>query len=114
MHHEAARIFFTPPRGGNLPVARSWCSFRTSLRLRACPDFVRISDVSVLRFDETINGRSYTIEVLSVGRDRWRADVARTTGTNNALMPFYGRTPDEAVRELSTWLTRAGRATNAV
>jgi hypothetical protein len=29
-------------------------------------------------------------------------------------MPFYGRTPDEAARELAGWLARAGRATNAV
>lgn len=61
------------------------------------------------RFTETINGRAYTIEVLSVGQDRWRAHVARAAGAPTALMPFYGPTPDEAARLLASWLTRASR-----
>ena len=70
--------------------------------------------MTLLHFRETINGRSYVIEVLPVGTDRWRAEVARTAGAPTALMPFYGRTPDEAAHELALWLARAGRATNAV
>ncbi|HVT49002.1 MAG TPA: hypothetical protein VHD57_14530 [Vicinamibacterales bacterium] len=55
---------------------------------------------------ETINGRPYVIEVLAVGRDRWRAQLARRSTT--AVMPFYGATPDEAARQLTGWLSRAG------
>ena len=65
------------------------------------------------RFPETINGRAYVIEVLPVGQDQWRAHVARTAGAPTALMPFYGPTPDEAARLLTTWLTRAGRPAEA-
>jgi hypothetical protein len=59
------------------------------------------------RFQESIAGRSYLIEVAPVARDRWRAHIVRLPGMPNALMPFYGRTPDEAARQLSEWLTRA-------
>lgn len=65
--------------------------------------------MDIIRFQETINGRSYVIEVLPVGRDRWRAQIARLHGATTALMPFYGATPDEAAQSLSGWLTRAGR-----
>lgn len=58
---------------------------------------------------ETIHGRTYVIEVLPVGRDRWRAQLVRR-GATTALMPFYGTTPDEAARQLSTWLARANPA----
>jgi hypothetical protein len=57
-------------------------------------------------FNETIKGRPYVIEVHSVGRDRWRAGLARH-GRTTALMPFYGTTPDEAAQQLAGWLTRA-------
>jgi len=63
--------------------------------------------LTIVRFQETINGRPYVIEVLPVGRDRWRAQIARLPGSTTALMPFYGATPDEAARLLSGWLTRA-------
>jgi hypothetical protein len=63
--------------------------------------------VNIIRFQETINGRSYVIETLSVGRDRWRAQLARTAGGTTALMPFYGTTPSEAAQLLTNWLTRA-------
>ena len=63
--------------------------------------------MDVVHFTETINGRPYRIEVLSVGRDRWRAQLTRPAGTT-ALMPFYGATPDAAAHELALWLTRAG------
>jgi hypothetical protein len=65
--------------------------------------------VTTHRFAETINGRAYIIEVLAVGHDRWRAHVARAAGAPTALMPFYGPTPDEAARQLATWLSRASR-----
>jgi hypothetical protein len=63
------------------------------------------SIVNVHRFEETINGRDYLIEVSSVGMGTWRAQIVRTPGGSRALMPFYGKTPDEAARQLSRWLT---------
>jgi hypothetical protein len=60
--------------------------------------------VNVHRFEETINGRSYRIEVSSVGAGQWRAQIARAPGGSAALMPFYGKTPDEAAHQLSRWL----------
>jgi len=68
--------------------------------------------VDILKFEQTINGRSYVIEVLPVGRDRWRAQIGRLPGGTMALMPFYGETPDEAARSLSLWLTRAATTQN--
>ncbi|MGH8638943.1 MAG: hypothetical protein ACREUZ_17550 [Burkholderiales bacterium] len=59
------------------------------------------------RFEEVINGREYLIEVSSVGRGKWRAQIARIPGGSAALMPFYGKTPDEAAQRLSHWLTLA-------
>ncbi len=59
------------------------------------------------RFEESIGGRPYTIEVKAVARDRWRAYIVRIPGVPTALMPFYGPTPAEAARELSNWLIRA-------
>ena len=64
----------------------------------------RRSNVNVHRFEETINGRSYRIEVSSVGAGQWRAQIARPPGGSAALMPFYGKTPDEAAKQLSRWL----------
>ncbi len=61
----------------------------------------------VHRFEEVINGREYLIEVLSVGRGTWRAQIARLPGGSAALMPFYGKTPDEAAQLLSRWLALA-------
>jgi hypothetical protein len=58
----------------------------------------------VHRFEEVINGRAYLIEVSSVGLGRWRAQIARVPGGCAALMPFYGKTPDEAAGQLSRWL----------
>jgi hypothetical protein len=63
--------------------------------------------VNVFRFNETIHGRPYVIEVSAVGRDRWRAQIAQTPGGTTALMPFYGATPDAAAQHLAVWLTRA-------
>jgi hypothetical protein len=64
--------------------------------------------VNALRLTETIDGQSYVIEVRAVGRDRWRAELARR-GVTTALMPFYGTTPDEAAAQLAQWLARANR-----
>jgi len=62
------------------------------------------SAVTVQRFEETINGREYRIEVSAVGTDTYRAQIARAPGGSRAMMPFYGRTPSEAVEHLSRWL----------
>ena len=63
------------------------------------------------RFEETINGRIYQIEVSEVEANRWRAYLVRRHGGPTALMPFYGATPHEAARNLSDWLTLAHRTT---
>ncbi|MCC7008630.1 MAG: hypothetical protein IT184_07420 [Acidobacteria bacterium] len=63
--------------------------------------------MNAVLFNETINGRTYKIEVHPVGRDRWRACLARR-GATTALMPFYGQTPDDAARQLMGWLARVG------
>jgi len=65
--------------------------------------------VDVQRFEEKINGRDYLIEVARVSLDLWRANIVRRYGGPSALMPFYGRTPDDAARQLSTWLALAHR-----
>jgi hypothetical protein len=59
------------------------------------------------KYDETINGHEYHIEVSSVGAGQWRANIRRTPGGSAALMPFYGKTPDEAAGQLSKWLSIA-------
>ncbi len=63
-----------------------------------------------VKIHETIHGRAYVFEVVSVSQDRWRAQIARR-GATTALMPFYGATPVEAARLLAGWLTRAGQKT---
>lgn len=63
------------------------------------------SAVTVQRFDETIHGRAYRIEVSAVGTDKFRAQLARAPGGSRAMMPFYGRTAVEAVEHLSQWLS---------
>jgi hypothetical protein len=63
----------------------------------------------VHHIDETIEGRTYHIEVSRVGPDRWRAHIVRNPGVPNAMMPFYGATPDEAARHVSDWLALAYR-----
>ena len=60
----------------------------------------------VHRFNETIGGRAYHIEVTPVS-NRWRAQLCRTPGLPTAMMPFYGSTPDEAARQLAKWLMLA-------
>jgi len=63
--------------------------------------------VTLHHFDQIINGRPYRIEVSSVGLGKWRAQIAHAPGGSRALMPFYGRTPDEAASHLSHWLSLA-------
>ena len=58
------------------------------------------------RFEETIGGRAYQIEVTPVS-GRWRAQLRRVPGMPTAMMPFYGPTPDEAARQLTQWLSLA-------
>jgi hypothetical protein len=65
---------------------------------------------AVHRFQESIAGRQYLIEVSPVSQNRWRADIIRIPGLPTALMPFYGHTPDEAAGLLRAWLTRVHRA----
>jgi hypothetical protein len=68
---------------------------------------------AVHRFEESIAGRPYLIEVVAVSQDRWRAYIVRIPGVPTALMPFYGSTPGEAAHQLCEWLTRAyARAAN--
>ena len=62
--------------------------------------------MTIHRFEETIAGRAYQIEVTPVS-NRWRAQILRLPGMPTALMPFYGQTPDEAARHLTDWLTLA-------
>jgi hypothetical protein len=64
--------------------------------------------LTVHRFEETIGGRVYHIEVTAVS-DRWRAQLCRTPGVPTAMMPFYGQTPGEAAHHLATWLELAHR-----
>ena len=63
----------------------------------------------VHHYEESIAGRAYLIEVAAVSPERWRAYIARLPGMPTALMPFYGRTPDEAAHLLTDWLNRAHR-----
>lgn len=64
--------------------------------------------MTIHRFEETIGGRSYSIEVIAVS-NRWRAQLVRKPGIPTAMMPFYGVTPDEAAKHLTDWLTLAHR-----
>jgi hypothetical protein len=76
---------------------------RVRINISASPNVVD----AVHRFEESIAGREYLIEVSLVAKDRWRAYIVRVPGVPTALMPFYGRTPVEAAKQLSDWLTRA-------
>jgi hypothetical protein len=84
-----------PERAGKIPA-------RSTAHQRASADGNHVH-----RYEEVINGREYLIEVSSVGRGKWRAQIARIPGGSAALMPFYGKTPDEAAQHLSRWLALA-------
>ena len=62
---------------------------------------------AIQRFEQSIAGKAYVIEVAPVSLDRWRAHIVRLPGVPTALMPFYGSTADEAAERLTRWLTRA-------
>jgi hypothetical protein len=82
-----------------------WMRLREFFRLRMPVAALECTlAVTVQRFEETINGREFKIEVSAVGT-QWRAQIARAPGGSRAMMPFYGATPDEAVQHLSNWLT---------
>jgi hypothetical protein len=70
------------------------------------------------RFEETIAGRAYLIEVAAVETNRWRASIVKAPGVPTALMPFYGATADAAAEQLRQWLirahARAGQSVRAV
>ncbi len=80
--------------------------FAEPLESSSSPGFntASIGHNDVHRFEEVINGREYLIEVSSVGLGKWRAQIKRSPGGSGALMPFYGKTPDEAAQHLSRWL----------
>jgi hypothetical protein len=61
-----------------------------------------------IRRTQDINGRPYAIEAVPVDVNRWRARLVQH-GTTNAIMPFYGPSPEEAIAQLTTWLSRVGR-----
>jgi len=75
-----------------------------SQRTRQPPEPVT---AAVHRFEESIGGHLYLIEVANVSTDRWRAYIVRIPGVPTALMPFYGATPADAAEQLCGWLTRA-------
>jgi hypothetical protein len=84
-------------------------ALRRARRIQCASSTVSYFNVTaaVHRYEETIGGRPYLIEVTAVSPDRWRAYIVRIPGVPTALMPFYGRTPAEAAHQLSDWLTRA-------
>ena len=57
--------------------------------------------MTVHRFEQTIAGRTYHIEVQAVTASRWRAQIARRPGMPTSMMPFYGATPEEAAQQLA-------------
>jgi len=66
--------------------------------------------VNTQRFEHSIAGRNYVIEVLPVSATRWRAQIARLPGMPTSLMPFYGATAEDAARELTNWLSLVSAA----
>jgi glutathione S-transferase len=63
--------------------------------------------ITVHRFEETIGGQRYVVEVRPALGDHWRACLVRTAGVPTALMPFYGATPRAALDALVRWLSHA-------
>ena len=63
--------------------------------------------MTIHRFEETIGGQRYVVEVTPARQGRWRACLVRTAGVPTALMPFYGATPREALGRLVQWLSHA-------
>ena len=71
------------------------------------PLITRPKLVTVHRIEQSINGRLYQIEAMLVDPERWRAYLVSVPGGSTALMPFYGTTPEQAVQQLTDWLTLA-------
>jgi hypothetical protein len=57
------------------------------------------------RYERSIAGRTYVIEVTPVSTNRWSAQLARLPGMPTSLMPFYGATPEDAALALTNWLS---------
>jgi hypothetical protein len=81
---------------------------RVAHKIAPSPPSLKLQTVAIHRFEETIGGRPYLIEVTPVS-NRWRAQLLRSPGVPTAMMPFYGQTPDDAARQLADWLTLAHR-----
>jgi hypothetical protein len=64
-------------------------------------------NAAVHRYEAAIGGQVFLVEVAHVSVDRWRAQLLRLPGVPTAMMPFYGRTPQEAAAQLTGWLLRA-------
>jgi hypothetical protein len=104
-----AKFFFAARQSASrAPAAVCALSRSASLDRRAHQRKIHSSVTSAVhRFEESIAGRDYLIEVANVSKDRWRAYIVRIPGVPTALMPFYGRTPADAAHQLCEWLTRA-------
>ena len=89
--------------------------FRAALRLIRSSNDIQSSPLTVpiQFFEEHIAGRTYQIEVSPVSAERWRAQIVRRPGIQTSLMPFYGKTPEDAARELSNWLSLVSGAAPA-
>jgi hypothetical protein len=74
--------------------------------------YVSFPRVVVQSITETIEGRTYHIEVSRISNNRWRAHLVRVPGVPNAMMPFYGATPEKAAQLLAQWLAGAQRSAN--
>lgn len=118
VHGPTGQIFLRRARpaaidGGSVEPPSRLLSLDLSRRAAriARPSYCRcVPVVTIYRFEETINGREYRIEVSAVSTGQWRAQLMRVPGGSCALMPFYGTTPEEAARQLTDWLGRAHRA----
>ena len=115
-HADARRI--SPEWNCGAPSYRaSLVSIRAKHTIAVVPTS-RLSLITVTaavhRFEQSIGGRPYLIEVAPVSEDRWRAYIVRLPGVPTALMPFYGSTPVEAAHLLSQWLTRAHERAGSV
>jgi hypothetical protein len=115
----STRKFFSEQVGRIRSIVDCGRAFRTPLRLFRARQRVQSPLVStnslftfgvsaaVHRFQESIAGRPYIIEVAAVDPDRWRACIVKESGVRTSLMPFYGPTADHAAALLREWLTRA-------
>jgi hypothetical protein len=96
------------PKTGRRPLSR-----RASLDPFHQRHTIVTSTVAIQVFEEHIAGRTYQIEVSPVSAERWRAQIVRRPGIQTSLMPFYGKTPEDAARELSNWLSLVSGAAPA-